>query len=80
MKSYSEWLAYVAVFTVLSAIAGFATSAMYAMCLPRAWVNSLNSVAAVAALCLTWVGKVTKITTFVCVCVHKQLHWQMARA
>ena len=43
MKSYSEWLAYVAVFTVLSAIAGFATLAMYAMCLPRAWVNSLNS-------------------------------------
>ena len=77
MKSYSEWLAYVAVFTVLSAIAGFATLAMYAMCLPRAWVNSLNSAAAVAALCLTWVQK---ITTFVCVCVHKQLHWQMARA
>ena len=68
MKSYSEWLAYVAVFTVLSAIAGFATLAMYAMCLPRAWVNSLNSAAAVAALCLTWVRKVQKLQ-HLCVCV-----------
>ena len=58
MRSYGEWLAYSAIFTVLTAIAGFATSAMYAMCLPKAWVNSLNSCAAVAALCLTWIGKV----------------------
>lgn len=62
MKSYSEWLAYVAVFTVLSAIAGFATLVMYAMCLPRAWVNSLNSAAAVAALC-------SRFKNHICVCV-----------